>query len=123
LIGIACVPSSKPLHRLADIVDNIDSIQRYIAELDRNAFVANQLVVDAVERCLTRISEAAVKLGDEATRRVPSQPWTEIRGLGNHLRHGYDTLRHFQIWDIVVTDLPSLRIACEAALKKANFIR
>lgn len=33
----------------------------------------------------------AVKLGD-ATPTSPNFRWREIRGLGNRLRHGYDTV-------------------------------
>ncbi|MCB1883258.1 MAG: hypothetical protein KDG89_04550 [Geminicoccaceae bacterium] len=35
-------------------------------------FVGDEKTVDAVERCLSRISEAAVKLGAEAERRCPA---------------------------------------------------
>lgn len=73
---------------------------------------------DAVERCLERISEAAAKLGDEAGELVPGQPWSEIRALGNRLRHEYDRVRVDRLWAIIVQDLPSLQTACEAGLAK-----
>jgi uncharacterized protein with HEPN domain len=34
--------------------------------MNEKAFIANDLVADAVERCLSRISEAARKLGETA---------------------------------------------------------
>ncbi|NJO34048.1 MAG: DUF86 domain-containing protein [Rhodospirillales bacterium] len=69
-------------------------------------FVAKDLVVDAVERCLSRISEAAKKLGVAAEGLAPGQPWAKIRGLGNLLRHEYDTIRRSVLWEIVTDDLP-----------------
>ena len=110
------MPSSKPRQRFEDIVSNIDAIARYTAGLDEVAFAANPLVIDAVERCLSRISEAAVKLGDTATQMAPDQPWHNIRGLGNRLRHEYDLVSQRDIWAIATGRLPALRAACEKAI-------
>jgi uncharacterized protein with HEPN domain len=110
------LPSSKPRQRLEDIVYNVDAIMRYTAGMDEASFVVNSLVIDAVERCLSRISEAAVKLGDDAARLVPGQPWHNIRGLGNRLRHEYDVISPKDLWAIVSDNLPSLRVGCQAAL-------
>jgi uncharacterized protein with HEPN domain len=49
---------------------------------------------------------------------MPDQPWHEIRALGNRLRHEYDAIREDRLWDIVQIDLPSLRAACEGALRR-----
>ena len=110
------MPSSKPRQRLEDIVANVDAILRYTAGLDEAAFLANAMVRDAVERCLGRISEAAVKLGDDAAKFAPGQPWHNIRGLGNRLRHEYDVVSPKDIWAIVTDNLPSLRSDCQTAL-------
>jgi uncharacterized protein with HEPN domain len=69
-----------------------------------------------VERCLERFSEAASKLGDLAEVLMPEQPWRSIRALGNRLRHEYDGILAHRLWEIVTTDLPPLRHACENAL-------
>ncbi len=80
--------------------------------------MANPMVIDAVERCLSRISEAAVKLGPEASVLVPDQPWHNIRGLGNRLRHEYDVISPRDLWAIVTDNLPSLRADCQTALDR-----
>jgi uncharacterized protein with HEPN domain len=46
-----------------DIIENIDRILSYTAGKSQTDFEADQMLVDATERCLSRISEAAVKLG------------------------------------------------------------
>ena len=56
------------------------------------SFAANDQVVFAVKYALVIISEAASKLGNSATQLRPEIPWQEFRGLGNRLRHGYDTI-------------------------------
>jgi uncharacterized protein with HEPN domain len=83
------VPSSNPRLTLGDIVENIDRILEYTDGMSEAAYRGDQKTIDAAERCLSRISEAAVKLGEEAERLAPGLRWSDIRGLGNHLRHGY----------------------------------
>lgn len=112
------MPSDKPARRLEDIVENAQAIKRYTAGLDVLTFQQDQKTCDAVERCLERISEAAAKLGALAPVLVPGQPWQDIRGLGNRLRHEYDAIREDRLWDIVQTDLPRPCAACEDALRQ-----
>ena len=52
--------SSRETLRLHDIVENIDRIWRYTDGLDFPAFVGDPKTVDAVERCLQRITEAVI---------------------------------------------------------------
>ncbi|MCK9911583.1 DUF86 domain-containing protein, partial [Microbacteriaceae bacterium K1510] len=89
---------------LQDILDNIDRIARHVLELasqDLETFEANELVADAVERCMGRISEAAIRLGEAADEIAPGPPWEDIRGLGNRLRHEYHNIQLAIIWEIV----------------------
>lgn len=83
------MPSRDPRQRFVDIIDNIDAIRRSTNGLSREQFLADADKYDATERRLARISEAAVKLGLLAEELLPDQPWSEIRGLGNWLRHDY----------------------------------
>ena len=87
------MPSSRPRTRFQDILFNVEAIRRYTKDHNKQTFLNDDLVVDAVERCLSRISEAAKKLGKRAESLAPDQPWSKIRGLGNLLRHEYDTIR------------------------------
>lgn len=74
--------SHDPAVCLADILDNIECIRSYVGTMDRTAFKRDGRTRDAVERCLERICKAAFRLGDEAVRLVPNQPWGDIRGNG-----------------------------------------
>ena len=62
--------------------------------MGREGYLADAKTQDAVERCFQRISEAAVKLGDDADARYPEIPWRDIRRFGNVLRHEYDAVGH-----------------------------
>jgi len=84
--------------------------------MDRTQFEHDGRTRDAVERCLERICEAAVRLGDHAGRLVPNQPWADIRGMGNRLRHAYDRLILPVIWHAVQEELPALEADVRLAL-------
>jgi len=103
------VPSRHdPADSLADIIENAERIERYLADMDRDAFASNGLMRDAVERCIERVCEAAHRLGEHAAELMPNQPWGEIRGMGNRLRHAYDRIDLDVIWNAARNDLPGL---------------
>jgi len=62
------------------------------------------------------ISEAAIRLKDEAEVLCPGVPWRDIRGAGNWLRHQYDSVDLETIWNTVQDDLPPLKAAVRTAL-------
>ena len=75
------------------------------------------MTVDAVERCLARITEAAIRIGPERMDEIsPGLPMQQVRGLGNLLRHAYFVIDHGTIWSTIKDSLPPLREACERAL-------
>ena len=105
-----------PATSLADILENLQRIEGYVTGLDREAFGGDTLRRDAVERCLERICEAAFRLGEKAAELAPSQPWGDIRGMGNRLRHAYDRIDLDVLWNTVRDRLPSLKADVELAL-------
>ena len=68
------MPSDKPARRVQDIIDNIDRIQSYTAGYSLERFLGDRLHQDAVERCITRISEAAKKLEGVIDVLAPTSP-------------------------------------------------
>ena len=110
------MPSDKRIRYFEDILDNIARIERFTIGLDFKAFTANEQVTFAVFHALLIISEAARRLGSDAEKLAPDQPWRAIRSLGNVLRHEYEVVDANVIWRIVTTDLPALKQASERAL-------
>ena len=86
------MPSSRPIDRLRDIVDNCERIERHIAGMDLEAYSRDEKIRDAVERCLQRSSEAAYKLGNYLDGLYSGARWKATRGVGNPLRHQYDKI-------------------------------
>ena len=57
--------SDREALRLQDIVENIDRIDSHVEGLDRDRFLTDAKTVDAVERCLQRITETVIKIGPD----------------------------------------------------------
>ena len=105
--------SDQPAYRVQDILDNIEKIESYVGDLDLGQFSADPMRVDAVERCLQRLTEAAIKLGEAQMSEIaPTIPFHILRGFGNVLRHDYDGIDDQLIFDTVSRDLPGLKQAC-----------
>lgn len=62
--------TDKQRHRLEHIADNAERIAGYVEGLTFDEFAASPMVLDAVERCLARITEAAIRAGEEVMAQV-----------------------------------------------------
>jgi uncharacterized protein with HEPN domain len=114
------LPSSDPARRFQDIIDNIDLIVERTAGMTKEEFFADPDKYDATERRLSRISEAASKLGMLAEQLEPGVPWNNIRGIGNWLRHDYPDVVRETIWQTVREHLAPLRAACARAIERIH---
>lgn len=88
--------------------------------MDFAAFCSDAKTVAAVERKLLIISEAAIRLGEQAQILCPGEPWPEIRGMGNRLRHQYDRIDLQIIWHTITEELPRLATSVERALRQLS---
>lgn len=101
---------------LHHIIENADRVARYLSGLDRQAFEQNEWARDAVERCIERVCEAAIRLGERAEELMPDQPWGDIRGMGNRLRHAYDRVDVDIVWKTAQVRVPDLAVDARRAL-------
>lgn len=85
--------------------------------MDLSSYKKDARTQAAVERKLLVISEAAIRLADNAEMLCPAIPWRDIRGLGNWLRHQYDRVDSTMVWNTVRDDLPPLGAAVAEALQ------
>ena len=102
--------------RLEHILDQIDRIERYTAG-GRSEFDANDMIQDAVVRCLSVIGEAAGALSEAARSQLPSLPPHAPRGMRIRLVHEYWRVDRDIVWATLTKDLPELRRDIERALE------
>jgi uncharacterized protein with HEPN domain len=68
-------------------------------------YAASPDLAAATERYLEKICEATKRNPEDRKARHPDIPWSDIRALGNILRHAYDQVHPEIIWKIVVSRL------------------
>lgn len=110
------MPSKNPAQRLQDIVDNIDSIASFTANLDYDAFASDRKTIYAVVRALEIVSEASRRLPSELKERHPEIDWLAIAAAGNVYRHEYEGIDEALLWHTIRHDLDPLRAAALAEL-------
>ena len=98
---------------MGDIVDNAERMHFHIGAGDLAAFSSDITKIDAVERCLSRITEACIRIdraGGEGRfeQLFTGRPFHKIRGLGNRLRHDYGGILVQMLWDTVQGELTVL---------------
>jgi uncharacterized protein with HEPN domain len=89
-------------------------IAEFVKDMNFSQYIEDRKTQAAVERKIAVISEAAVRLRDDAERLVPEIPWRDIRGIGNWLRHQYDRVNPQTVWNTIHDDLPPLKTAIES---------
>ena len=101
--------------RLSDYLDHIleaiERIEEYVAELDEMTFLDNKLVQDAVIRNFEVIGEASnniEKRFPEFVAAHPELPLTSAYQMRNAVAHGYFQVDFVILWKTIQRDLPSL---------------
>jgi uncharacterized protein with HEPN domain len=81
------MPFEDARSHLEDILESIGFIEMFVSGMNFEAYSLDDKTQAAVERKMLIISEAAIRLKDEAEVLCPGIPWRDIRGTGNWLRH------------------------------------
>jgi uncharacterized protein with HEPN domain len=109
-----------PIPRLTDIVEASDLIRRELAGVSLDAFEADIKKRWLIERGVEIISEASRRLPADLKTRHPEIPWPKVAGIGNVLRHDYESVAAETIWRLAQESLPELEAVCRAELAAAG---
>lgn len=112
------MPFSNSKSYLKDILESVEYIEAFTAGMSCEVFEQDAKTIAAVERKLQVLSEAAIRLGDDAEILCPGLPWHNIRGIGNWLRHAYHRVDRTTVWHTVTEGLPPLKAAVVYALRQ-----
>lgn len=103
-----------------DILDSINKIEKYTNNLDFEAFINNEMVLDAVVRNFEIMGEATKYLPVEIREKFQEIPFKFIAGMRDKIIHDYFGLNYELIWTTIKEDLPVLQPQIEAALKELD---
>jgi uncharacterized protein with HEPN domain len=102
-------PESKDVSvRLQDIQKAIAGIQDTVGGLGFEHYTTVWWIKHACERGIEIISEASRHIPGDLKDAEPNVPWKQIAGVGNILRHDYQTVSDIVLWDIIVDHLNPL---------------
>lgn len=93
---------------VADIIDAIDAIGVYVADLTREEFLDERLRVDAVIKNLAVMGEAARRVPASIVEADPGVPWSKMRAMRNVVVHEYFGIDGDVLWGTITEDLPPL---------------
>jgi uncharacterized protein with HEPN domain len=114
------VAAPSPIPRLTDIVEAIEHIRAEMTDVPLDAFEADWRKRWLVERGVEIISEASRRLPTNLKARHPEIPWPKVAGIGNVLRHNYESVAAQVMWALVRDELAPLEKACREELAAAR---
>ena len=101
---------------LEHILEAIDKVEKYTAQVVYDEFVANEMMADAVVRQFEIIGEACSNLSSGFRQQHPEISYRDIIDMRNVLIHNYTGVNLKIVWETCRNDLPKLKPLIETAL-------
>ena len=96
---------------LGHMLEAMERIDRYTADMDEAAFLESELVQDAVIRNIEVIGEASnniLRTDPAFAAQHEDVPWLVMYTMRNRVAHGYDKVDLEIVWRTIARDLPGL---------------
>lgn len=93
---------------IGHILDAIGTIRSHTAGKNREDFLDNKLIQDAVIREIEIIGETAKNVSNDYQKLHPAIAWKDIAGMRDKLIHGYFGVDLSLVWKTVQEDLSPL---------------
>ena len=104
---------------LGHIVQAIDRVHRYVADMRETGFLQDEKTQDAVIRNFEVIGEASnniKKYHPDFASQHPEVPLNFAYEMRNALAHGYFKIDFEVVWTTIHADLPGLRVQVAALI-------
>jgi uncharacterized protein with HEPN domain len=101
---------------LEEIREAIDVVESALDGVSEARFRSDLFKQRGVERSVEIISEAVRHLPDDLLTQRSDISWSDVRSIGNRVRHEYWRVDPEIMWSVARHDLPALRAAVEGLL-------
>jgi uncharacterized protein with HEPN domain len=108
------------IFRIKDILQSIDKISLYLADMTLNQFQKNELTIDAIIRNFEIIGEASNHIPLTIRSCYTDIPWEQMKGMRNILIHEYFGVDVKTVWYTAKNHLPFLKKQLETVLLEQN---
>ena len=106
--------------RLQHILEAIEEIEDYIADVAFDAFLKNSMMRFASIKQIEIIGEAANYISEETKNKFSEIEWRQITGMRHILVHEYFGVDDHLIWQVIINDLPELKIKVQNVISAIN---
>ena len=105
-----------PTIAIRDCLAEIAVLHEIEARTTLQAFRSDPIIRRAAAYAIQTISEAVRHIPDGWLADFPTEPWDQIKGIGNRIRHEYFRIDDAILWEIITTDAHALKTVMEAML-------
>lgn len=92
-----------------DILDSIEKIEEFVADMNFDEFVNDDKTSSAVMRKLEIIGEATKNLPGDIRRKYKGLPWREMARMRDKITHGYFGINYRIVWNVIKERLPEIK--------------
>lgn len=104
------------LRQIQEAIQNLELWNVSVNEVDdllsspsgMKTLAADCMLIEAIGEGIKRIDE---RTNGELLVNRPEIPWKAVKGMRDHIAHGYFDINSELVWDVVKNDLPLLREA------------
>jgi uncharacterized protein with HEPN domain len=105
---------------IEDILESIELIESYTANMQLESFKKDRKTIDAVVRNFEIIGEASRSVPENIKQKYHDVDWKGIVGLGNRIAHEYFGTSTLVIWHIIEKELSELKKQMERILRSLS---
>ncbi|MBE6256838.1 MAG: DUF86 domain-containing protein [Prevotella sp.] len=110
------------LQQIRDSIHNLELWNEPYTDLNEmlaspdgvKTLAANCMLIEAIGEGFKRIDE---RTEEQLLQFRPEIPWKAVKGMRNHIAHGYFDINYELVWDVVKNDLTPLRDAVDYFLE------
>jgi len=110
------------LQQIRDSIHNLELWNEPYTDLNEmlsspdgvKTLAADCMLIEAIGEGFRRIDE---RTNEQLLSSRPEIPWKAVKGIRNHIAHGYFDINYDLIWDVVKNDLMPLRDAVDYFLE------
>jgi uncharacterized protein with HEPN domain len=107
-----------PTIAIRDCLAEIAILHEIEGRMTLQAFRSDPIARRAAAYAIQTISEAVRQIPDDWLADFPTEPWGQIKGIGNRIRHEYFRIDDAILWEIITTDTHVLKTVMESMLAR-----
>lgn len=110
--------SKSHLEFLKHAIDEITFLEKEAAKISEKQFMHDDVLQRAFARSLEIIGEAVKQVPEDVRAKYPDIDWKSYAGLRDKLIHHYFGVDYALVWDVVIHELPQLKLKLSSLFKQ-----